>query len=148
MKKCFFCSAVHRRVKYDVFLTSNHFRRFSVYPGWYHWYVQRAVRAGGAWPDTECGGAPPRSRRGGRRRGRSRPWLQGYILRVADPGRLSRILIFTLLGSRIQKQLQKERWKKISCHTFFYSHKFNKIVNYFIFEMLKKKILANFQRIM
>jgi hypothetical protein len=33
------------------------------------------------------------------------------------------------------------------CHTFFCSHKFHKIVNYFIFEMLKKKIWANFQRI-
>jgi hypothetical protein len=33
------------------------------------------------------------------------------------------------------------------CHTFFCSHKFHNIVNYFIFEMLKKKIRANFQRI-
>jgi hypothetical protein len=33
--------------------------------------------------------------------------------------------------------------KKISCHTFFWSHKFYKIDNSFIFEMLKKKILAN-----
>ncbi len=28
----------------------------------------------------------------------------------------------------------------------FYSHKFNKIVNYFMFEMLNKKIWANFER--
>ncbi len=42
----------------------------------------------------------------------------------------------------------KERGeRKICCHTFFCSHKFHKIVNYFIFEMLKKKIWANFQRI-
>jgi hypothetical protein len=37
--------------------------------------------------------------------------------------------------------------KKISCHTFLCSHKFHKIVNYFSFEVLKKKIWANFQRI-
>jgi hypothetical protein len=79
---------------------------------------------------------------------------------VADPGCLSRILIFTHpgpgsripipdLGSRIQKQPQKRGVKKNLCHgTFFYSHKFHNIVNYFIFEMLKKKkIWANFQRI-
>jgi hypothetical protein len=50
------------------------------------------------------------------------------------------------LGSRIQKQPQ-ERGEKISCHTFLCSHKFHKIVNYFSFEVLKKKIWANFQRI-
>jgi hypothetical protein len=55
---------------------------------------------------------------------------------VADPGCLS----------RIQKQQQKRGVKKICCLTFFCSHKFDKIVNYFIFEMLKKKIWANFQR--
>ncbi len=49
-------------------------------------------------------------------------------------------------GSRIQKQQQK-RGAKI-CHTFFCSYKFHTIVNYFIFEMLKKKIWANFQRIL
>jgi hypothetical protein len=37
--------------------------------------------------------------------------------------------------------------KKNFCQTFFGSHKFHKIVNYFIFEMLKKKIWVNFQRI-
>jgi hypothetical protein len=45
------------------------------------------------------------------------------------------------------KTATKERGEKISCHHFFCSHKFHKIVNYFIFEMLKKKIWANFQRI-
>ena len=49
------------------------------------------------------------------------------------------------LGSRIQKQERDE--KKICCHTFFCSHKFHIIENYFIFEMLNKKIWANFQRI-
>ncbi len=37
--------------------------------------------------------------------------------------------------------------KKIWCHTFLGSHKFHKIVHYFSFEVLKKKISANFQRI-
>ncbi len=37
--------------------------------------------------------------------------------------------------------------KKIRCHTFLCSHKFHKIVNYFSFEVLKKKIWAKFQRI-
>ncbi len=62
--------------------------------------------------------------------------------RISDPG--SRI---PDLGSRIQKQQKKRGVKKIICHTFFCSHKFHKIVNYFIFGMLKKKNLANFQRI-
>jgi hypothetical protein len=55
----------------------------------------------------------------------------------------SRILIFTHPGARIQKQQHKRGMKKISCHTVFWSHKFQKICNYFIFEMPKKKIWAN-----
>jgi hypothetical protein len=46
---------------------------------------------------------------------------------VADPGLLSRILIFTHSGSRIQKQQQKRGVQKICCQTFFCSHKFHKI---------------------
>ncbi len=42
---------------------------------------------------------------------------------------------------------KREEWKKICWHTFFCSYKFHKIENYFIFGMLKKKIWANFQRI-
>jgi hypothetical protein len=39
------------------------------------------------------------------------------------------------------KTATKERGeKKISCHTFFCSHKVHNIANYFIFLMLKKKI--------
>ncbi len=71
-----------------------------------------------------------------------------------DPGCFSRILIFTHPGSRIsdpgsqiQKQQQKRGVKKNLLHTFFCSHKCHKIENYFIFEMLKKKIWASFQRI-
>ncbi len=59
----------------------------------------------------------------------------------------SRILIFTHPGSRIQKQQQKRGAKNFFCHTFWCSHKFHKIENYFSFEVLKKKIWANFQRI-
>jgi hypothetical protein len=66
-----------------------------------------------------------------------------YPSQIPDPG--SRI---SDPGSRIQKQQQKREVKKISCHTFLCSHKFHKIVNYFSFEGLKKKIWANFQRIM
>jgi hypothetical protein len=61
-----------------------------------------------------------------------------YPSRISDP------------GSRIQdpKTAKKERGeKKIYYHIFFCSHKFDKIEYYFIFEMLKKKIWANFPRI-
>ncbi len=66
------------------------------------------------------------------------------------PRCLSRILIFNHPGSRIldPKTGTKERGeKKIFCHNFFCSHKFHKIVNYFIFEMPKKKNLGQFPRI-
>jgi hypothetical protein len=69
------------------------------------------------------------------------------VLRIRDvyPGSL--FLPIPDPGSRIQKQQQKRGVKKICCHTFFCSHKFHKIENYFIFKMLKEKIWANFQRI-
>ncbi len=57
-------------------------------------------------------------------------------------------------GSRIsdpgsKNSNKREGWKKIWYHTFLCSHKFHKkiIVHYFSFEVLKKKIWANFQRI-
>ncbi len=50
------------------------------------------------------------------------------------------------LGSRIQKRQQKRGEKKIVI-SFFCSHKFHKIENYFIFVMSKEKIWANFQMI-
>jgi hypothetical protein len=59
---------------------------------------------------------------------------------VADPGCLSRIPDPDFYPSRRipdPKTATKERG----------SHKFHKIVNYFSFEVLKKKIWANFQRI-
>ncbi len=42
---------------------------------------------------------------------------------------------------------KREGWKKICCHNFLCSHKFHKIANYFSFEVLRKKIWANFERI-
>jgi hypothetical protein len=69
---------------------------------------------------------------------------------VADPGCLSRIPDPDFYPSRIPdpKIATKERGeKKISYQTFLCSHKFHKIVNYFSFEVLKKKIWANFQRV-
>ncbi len=76
------------------------------------------------------------------------------MLRIRDVYLGSRILIFTHLGSwipdlgsRIQKQQQMRGVKKICCHTFLCSHKFHKNKNYFSFEVLKKKIWSNFQRI-
>jgi len=65
----------------------------------------------------------------------------------ADPGYLSRILIFTHPGSRIQKQQQKTGAKIFFCQTIFCIHKFHKTEYYFIYDMLKKKIWPNFPRI-
>ena len=71
------------------------------------------------------------------------------VLRIRDvyPGSL--FLPIPDPGSRIQKQQQKRGVKNFFGHsgTCFCSHKFHKIENYFIFEMLKEKIWANFQRI-
>jgi hypothetical protein len=70
---------------------------------------------------------------------------------VAEPGCLSRIPdpVFTHPGSRISdpKTVTKVRGKKNLLSYFFCSHKFHKNEYYVIFEMLKKKIWANFQRI-
>jgi hypothetical protein len=55
-------------------------------------------------------------------------------------------------GSRISEPGSKnsnkrERWKKLDVKPVYVATKFNKIVNYFSFDVLKKKIWANFQRI-
>ncbi len=63
---------------------------------------------------------------------------------VVDPGCLFRILIFTRPGSRIKKQQQKRGVKKISCQTYFCSHKFYTIDNYFIFWTAEEKNLGQF----
>jgi hypothetical protein len=67
------------------------------------------------------------------------------VLRIRDVYPGSRILIFTHPGSRISdpKTATKERDEKNLLY-FFCSHKFHKIEYYFIFEMMKKKILANY----
>jgi hypothetical protein len=76
------------------------------------------------------------------------------VWRIRDVYPGSRILIFTHPGSRISdpgsrilKQEQKREVKKNLLSYFFCSHEFHKIDYYVIFEMLKKKIWANFQRI-
>jgi hypothetical protein len=70
------------------------------------------------------------------------PVLGIPVLRIRDVYPGSRILIF--YPSRIPdpKNSTKERGEKN-----LYSHKFHKIENYFIFEMLKKTIWTSFQRI-
>ncbi len=67
------------------------------------------------------------------------------VLRIRDvyPGSW----FLTIPDSGSKNINKREGWKKICYHTIFYSHKFHKIENYFIFEMLKKLIWANFQRI-
>jgi hypothetical protein len=72
------------------------------------------------------------------------------VLRIRDVYPGSRILIFTHPGSRIPdpKTATKERGEKnLMSKPFYVATKFNKIVNYFSFEVLKKIIWANFQRI-
>jgi hypothetical protein len=70
---------------------------------------------------------------------------------VADPGCLSLILIFVHPGSRISdprsqipylKTASKEMGEKICCPTFFCSQKYQKLINYFIFELLTKNNLG------
>jgi hypothetical protein len=88
---------------------------------------------------------PPASQANSCSHGAGRPEKISFINSVADPGYLSRILIFTHPGSKNRNK--REWWKKICCHTFFCSHKLHKIANYFIFEMRKKKIWANFKEL-
>jgi hypothetical protein len=78
--------------------------------------------------------------------------IQGQKNSVPDPGCLSRIPDPDFYPSRIsdpgsKNSSRREGCKKICYFTFFCSHKFHKIGSYFIFEMLKKKIWAKFQRI-
>jgi hypothetical protein len=78
--------------------------------------------------------------------------MDGEFSSVADQGCLSRIPDPDFYPSRIPdpKTGTKEKGEKkivvIPFFQFFCSHKFHNIVNYFIFEMLKKKIWANFQK--
>jgi hypothetical protein len=61
---------------------------------------------------------------------------------VPDPGS-----DFYPSGSQIQQQHQKRRWKTFWGPTIFCSNKYHKIVNNFIFEQVKKIILAKTLRI-
>jgi hypothetical protein len=63
---------------------------------------------------------------------------------VADPGCLSRILIFTHPGSKNSNK--RDGVKKNLLTYLFCSLKFHKIVNYFIFEVLKKKKLGQYSK--
>jgi hypothetical protein len=72
------------------------------------------------------------------------------VLRIRDVYPGPRILIFTHPGSQIPdpKTAKKERGKKFFCHTCFCgAHKFHKMLNYFIFELLKKKFGPNFKEL-
>jgi hypothetical protein len=71
--------------------------------------------------------------------------LSGVADSVTDPRCLSgsRILIFTHPGSKNSNK--REAWEKICCHTFFVAINFNKIENYFTFELMKKNMWSNFQ---
>jgi hypothetical protein len=80
--------------------------------------------------------------------------ITAFSSSVVDPGCLSRTpdpdfypSRIPDLGSRIQKQQHKSGVKKNLLNNFLCSHKFHKIANYFSFEVLKKKIWANFQTI-
>ncbi len=68
------------------------------------------------------------------------------MLRIRDAYPGSRFLPISDPGSKNSNK--REGWKNISCHTFLCSHKFHKIGNYFSFEVPKKKMWANFQRIL
>jgi hypothetical protein len=45
------------------------------------------------------------------------------------------------------KTATKERGEKFFCHSFLFSHKFNKIEHYFSFEELKKKFGSIFKEL-
>ncbi len=73
---------------------------------------------------------------------------------VADPGCLSRIpdpdfypSQIPDLGSRIQKQQQKRGVKKIFLHTFYVATNFTKLNIILVLKCRRKKVWANFQRI-
>ncbi len=82
----------------------------------------------------------------------SYPAFSEPVLRIRDVYPGSRIPDPDFYPSRIpdlgsKNSNKRQGWKNIWCHTFLFSHKFHKIVHYFSFEVLKKKIWANFQRI-
>jgi hypothetical protein len=69
------------------------------------------------------------------------------VLRIRDVYPGSWILIFHPSRIPDPKTSRKERGEKKILSYLFCSHKFHKIENYFIIEMVKKKIWPSFQRI-
>jgi hypothetical protein len=66
---------------------------------------------------------------------------------IPDPGSCFYPSRIPDLGSRFQKQQQnRERWKKIIVKPFYVATKFNKIVNYFSFEIIENKIYDKFSK--
>ncbi len=119
--------------------------------GWIELLIDLSITFDMLFQSTSHMNASSRTHTGSR--GRKAVWR----IRDGYPG--SRILIFIHPGSRIsdpgsripdpgsKNSNRRERWKKNCCHTFLCSHKFHKFVIYFSFEVLKKKIWENFQRI-
>ncbi len=105
---------------YSTWQSKNTYKMY-----WYIWSTTAATMYGGYW---------------------RKQWKAVLRIRDVYPGSW----ILTFYPSRIPdlKTSTKERGeKKCVVYTFFCSHKFHKIVNYFIFEMLKKNIWPSFQRI-
>ena len=75
---------------------------------------------------------------------RIRDVYPGSGMFIPDPGSL----FLTIPDPGFKNSNKRERWKKICCQNFLCSHKFHKIENYFTLELLKKKFLANFQKIL
>ncbi len=74
------------------------------------------------WPYSQCCGS-----------GMFIPDPGSWFLPIPDPGS--------------KNSNKREGWKKFFCHTFLFSLKCHKIEHYFSFKIMKKKIWANFQRI-
>jgi hypothetical protein len=84
--------------------------------------------------------------------GRKQNLIFRAVWRIRDVSPGSRILIFTHPGSRIsdpgsKNSNKREGRKNFCCQNFLCSHKFHKIAHYFSFDVPKKKIWTNFQRI-
>jgi hypothetical protein len=74
------------------------------------------------------------------------------VLRIRDVYPGSRILIFTHPGSQIsdpesKNNNKREKRKKLVVIPFFVARNFTNLTYYFIFQMMKEKIWAKFQRI-
>jgi hypothetical protein len=66
---------------------------------------------------------------------------------VADPGCLSRILIFTFPGSRIQKQKQKRGVKKFVVIPFFVATNFTKLKIILFLKLFNQKFVTELSKI-